>query len=162
MTAGGTDHTWKMHLYPMESVLQGAGADGYQSLHAPDRHTMLLQTPEEAEESTSGWRQRYIPDSPTDLQSPLMAAACVARGRLILRERIFSGDLKSSKNCAGLGARIPISDTKDCAVIEGGRLLEGRNVIARGAAWRCGALIAGLAADGITTVSDTIYIQAGI
>ena len=88
-----------------------------------------------------------------------MAAACVARGRLILRERIFSGRFKITEELCRMGARI--IQTQDCAVIEGGRLLEGRNVIARELRGGAALLIAGLAADGITTVSDTIYIRRG-
>lgn len=158
MAAGGRIILEDAPVSHMESVLQVLEQMGASIITCTDRHTMLLQAPEEAKNLPLVETAVY-PGFPTDLQSPLMAAACVARGRLILRERIFSGRFKIIEELCRMGARI--IQTQDCAVIEGGRLLEGRNVIARELRGGAALLIAGLAADGITTVSDTIYIRRG-
>ena len=54
-----------------------------------------------------------------------------------------------------------IRQENDCAIIEGGHPLEGRNVIARELRGGAALLTAGLAANGITTVTDTMYIRRG-
>lgn len=99
------------------------------------------------------------PDFPTDLQSPLLAAACVARGKLAVRERIFSSRFRIVEELQRMGADIAVEG--DTAVVTGGRELEGRTVIARELRGGAALVIAGLCASGITTVADSGYIRRG-
>lgn len=99
------------------------------------------------------------PSFPTDLQSPLLAAACVANGKLTVREKIFSNRFKIVEELRRMGAVITVD--KDTAVVEGGRELEGRTVIARELRGGAALVIAGLCASGITTVADACYIKRG-
>lgn len=99
------------------------------------------------------------PDFPTDLQSPLLAAACMAKGRLVVREKIFSSRFRIVEELQRMGAEIAVEG--DTAVVEGGRELEGRTVIARELRGGAALVIAGLCAVGITTVADSGYIRRG-
>ena len=100
------------------------------------------------------------PAFPTDLQSPLMAAACVLNGELKLKEKIFSSRFKIIEELQRMGADIDTIGT-DTALIKGNNTLTGRNVIARELRGGAALVIAGLAAEGITTVSDAGYISRG-
>lgn len=99
------------------------------------------------------------PAFPTDLQSPLLVAACMAKGTLEVREKIFSSRFRIVEELQRMGARIDVDG--DRAVVTGGRELEGRNVIARELRGGAALVIAGLCASGITTVADSGYIRRG-
>ena len=99
------------------------------------------------------------PAFPTDLQSPLLAAACMAKGRLMVWEKIFSSRFRIVEELLRMGADITIDG--DMASVTGGRELEGRTVIARELRGGAALVIAGLCASGITTVADSAYIRRG-
>lgn len=99
------------------------------------------------------------PDFPTDLQSPLLVAACMARGQLAVREKIFSSRFRIVEELRRMGADIEVRG--DTALVTGGRELEGRTVIARELRGGAALVIAGLCASGITTVADSGYIRRG-
>lgn len=99
------------------------------------------------------------PDFPTDLQSPLLVAACMAKGKLTVREKIFSSRFRIVEELQRMGADIAIEG--DTAVVAGGRELEGRTVIARELRGGAALVIAGLCASGITTVADSGFIRRG-
>lgn len=99
------------------------------------------------------------PDFPTDLQSPLLVAACAAKGKLVVREKIFSSRFRIVEELQRMGADITVEG--DTAVVTGGRKLEGRTVIARELRGGAALVIAGLCAAGITTVADSGFIRRG-
>lgn len=99
------------------------------------------------------------PDFPTDLQSPLLVAACMAKGKLTVREKIFSSRFRIVEELRRMGAEIAIEG--DTAVVTGGKELEGRTVIARELRGGAALVIAGLCASGITTVADSGFIRRG-
>lgn len=100
------------------------------------------------------------PEFPTDLQSPLLACACVSGGELVLKERIFSSRFKVVEELVRMGADIAVLDDESVRV-RGVEKLEGRTVIARELRGGAALVIAGLAAKGITTVADIRYIRRG-
>lgn len=99
------------------------------------------------------------PAFPTDLQSPLLTAACMVKGKLTVRERIFSSRFRIVEELKRMGADITVNG--DTAVVTGGRELEGRTVIAKELRGGAALVIAGLCASGITTVADSGYIRRG-
>lgn len=102
---------------------------------------------------------QVYPAFPTDLQSPLLAAACMAKGQLKVREKIFSSRFRIVEELRRMGADVTVDE--DLAVVIGGRELEGRTVIARELRGGAALVIAGLCASGITTVADAGYIGRG-
>lgn len=99
------------------------------------------------------------PGFPTDLQSLLLVAAVTARGELVLEESIFSGRFKIVEELRRMGAFIRESGNQ--VVISGGTELSGRNVIARELRGGAALVAAGIAAEGMTTVVGTCYINRG-
>lgn len=99
------------------------------------------------------------PGFPTDLQSLLLSAAVVSKGSLLLKEKIFSGRFKIVEELRRMGA--DITEYSNSVLIQGNSALEGRNVIARELRGGAALVVAGLAASGITTVTDTCYISRG-
>lgn len=99
------------------------------------------------------------PKFPTDLQSPLIAAACMAKGKLTVKERIFSNRFKVVEELQRMGADITVE--QDTAVVQGGRELEGCAVIAKELRGGAALVIAGLCALGVTTIADTYFIKRG-
>ena len=99
------------------------------------------------------------PDFPTDLQSPLLVAACMAKGKLAVREKIFSSRFRIVEELQRMGAEITVEG--NTAIVTGGREMEGRTVIARELRGGAALVIAGLWASGITTVADSGYIRRG-
>lgn len=100
------------------------------------------------------------PGFPTDMQSQLMAVACTSKGRLCIRENIFSNRFKIVDELKRMGAQISIKNDNE-AEIDGVASLEGRNVIAKELRGGAALVSAGLAAEGITTVTDIEYIKRG-
>lgn len=100
------------------------------------------------------------PAFPTDLQSPLLACACVSKGELLIKERIFSSRFKIVEELVRMGADIDILDDESVRV-RGVEKLLGRTVIARELRGGAALVAAGLAAEGITTVTDIRYIKRG-
>ncbi|MDE7268739.1 MAG: UDP-N-acetylglucosamine 1-carboxyvinyltransferase [Lachnospiraceae bacterium] len=100
------------------------------------------------------------PAFPTDLQSPLLACACVSKGEMVLKERIFSSRFKVVEELVKMGADIIEVDNESVRV-RGVEKLAGRTVIARELRGGAALVIAGLAASGITTVKDIRYINRG-
>lgn len=99
------------------------------------------------------------PGFPTDLQSSLLAAACVLPGKLCLCEHIFSARFKIVEELVRMGADIEVKN--GCAIVKGRQNLIGRNVIAKELRGGAALVAAGLSAQGITTVMDTCYIHRG-
>lgn len=99
------------------------------------------------------------PGFPTDLQSPLMAALCLAEGQSIIDERIFEARFKIVEELGNMGADIRIEGSR--AFINGRQKLYGTEVSAkelRGGAALC---IAAAAAEGKTRIYQYHYIARG-
>ena len=100
------------------------------------------------------------PEFPTDLQSLLLTCACVSEGELTIKERIFSSRFKVVEELVRMGADIEVLDNERVRV-RGVEKLEGRTVIAQELRGGAALVNAGLAAEGITTVTDIQYIKRG-
>ena len=98
------------------------------------------------------------PGFPTDLQSQMVALACVCKGKSCVTENLFETRFKHVPQLQKMGADITV-DGK-VATINGG-FLHGAQVTATDL--RSGACLvcAGLAANGKTTVSDVHHIDRG-
>lgn len=146
------------HLDSVCEVITGMG--GIFSYHA-DNNSLTLYAPNRSELRNISYIETDIyPGFPTDLQSPLLAAACVANGKLMIKEKIFSSRFKIIEELQRMGADIAVT-SEECAIVTGVSTLEGRNVIAKELRGGAALVIAGLAAEGITTVSDICYINRG-
>jgi UDP-N-acetylglucosamine 1-carboxyvinyltransferase len=100
-----------------------------------------------------------FPGFPTDLQAQFMALMCRADGVSRIRETIFENRFMHVQELARLGARIRLDG--DMAVIEGVGALTGAQVMATDLRASVAMVIAGLAAQGETTVHRVYHLDRG-
>jgi UDP-N-acetylglucosamine 1-carboxyvinyltransferase len=100
-----------------------------------------------------------FPGFPTDLQAQLMALTTRARGTSVIRETIFENRFMHVQELARLGADIQLHG--DTATIRGVKTLRGAPVMATDLRASVSLVIAGLVADGETTVNRVYHLDRG-
>jgi UDP-N-acetylglucosamine 1-carboxyvinyltransferase len=99
------------------------------------------------------------PGYATDLQSPIMALATLADGASYIRETIFDGRYSLVPELNKMGAKVEIDN--NVAIAHGPSLLRGCNVEAHDLRGGAALILAGLAAEGETVISNGYYIDRG-
>ncbi|UWP61085.1 UDP-N-acetylglucosamine 1-carboxyvinyltransferase [Ruminococcus gauvreauii] len=99
------------------------------------------------------------PGFPTDMQPQMAVVLALAEGTSIVTESIFENRFKYADELARMGADVKVEG--NTAIIDGVDRLTGARVSAPDLRAGAALVIAGLAADGITTVDDIMYIQRG-
>ena len=99
------------------------------------------------------------PGFPTDLQAPTMAALCLAQGTSVLHETVFENRMLHVRELQKMGALIEL--TGDTATIKKADHLYGTSVIATDIRAAAGLVLAGLVAQGTTTISGVHHVQRG-
>jgi UDP-N-acetylglucosamine 1-carboxyvinyltransferase len=100
-----------------------------------------------------------FPGFPTDLQAQLMALMTRARGASRITETIFENRFMHVQELARFGAHIRLDG--DTAVIDGVDRLKGAPVMATDLRASVSLVIAGLAAEGETTVNRIYHLDRG-
>jgi UDP-N-acetylglucosamine 1-carboxyvinyltransferase len=100
-----------------------------------------------------------FPGFPTDLQAQLMALMCMAQGTSRVRETIFENRFMHVQELARLGARIDLKG--DTAMVTGVKGLTGAQVMATDLRASVSLIIAGLAAQGETTIGRVYHLDRG-
>jgi UDP-N-acetylglucosamine 1-carboxyvinyltransferase len=100
-----------------------------------------------------------FPGFPTDLQAQFMALMTRARGTSRIRETIFENRFMHVQELARLGARIRLDG--DSAYVEGVERLKGAPVMATDLRASVSLVIAGLVADGETTINRVYHLDRG-
>lgn len=96
---------------------------------------------------------------PTDLQAQLMGLMTIADGRSVIRETIFENRFMHVQELARLGANISLNG--DTAIVEGVKELRGAPVMATDLRASVSLVIAGLVAQGVTTVNRVYHLDRG-
>ncbi|MEE3420042.1 MAG: UDP-N-acetylglucosamine 1-carboxyvinyltransferase [Lachnospiraceae bacterium] len=99
------------------------------------------------------------PGFPTDMQPQMGAVLAVARGTSIVTESIFENRFKYVDELSRMGANIKVEG--NTAIIDGVSGLTGARVSSPDLRAGAALVIAGLAAEGFTTVDDIVYIKRG-
>ncbi|RBP18217.1 UDP-N-acetylglucosamine 1-carboxyvinyltransferase [Roseiarcus fermentans] len=100
-----------------------------------------------------------FPGFPTDLQAQFMALMTRARGTSRITETIFENRFMHVQELARLGARIRLDG--ETAIVEGVDRLRGAQVMATDLRASVSLVIAGLAAEGETTVNRVYHLDRG-
>jgi len=100
-----------------------------------------------------------FPGFPTDLQAQLMVFLSQARGTSVIKETIFEGRFKHVNELARMGASIYVD--LGSAIIRGVNKLTATNVEATDLRAGAALVLAGLAAEGTTTVNQIHHIDRG-
>lgn len=99
------------------------------------------------------------PGFPTDLQSPMMALLTLARGTSIITETVFENRFMHVDELRRMSARIKIEGHS--AVVSGSEKIYGAAVKATDLRAGAALVLAGLAAQGRTDISDIHHIDRG-
>mgnify|MGYP001228432541 FL=1 len=99
------------------------------------------------------------PGFPTDMQSQMMTAMCLAKGTSIATETVFENRFMHINELKLMGANIKVDGRS--AIIEGCEKFSGAKV--RATDLRAGAalVIAGLCAEGRTEINDVYHLDRG-
>ena len=99
------------------------------------------------------------PSFPTDLQSPFMAALCLANGVSVVEETVFENRLVHVQELRKMGAQITVEGSK--AFVHGVESLYGNEVIATDIRASCSLVLAGFAAQGTTKIVGLHHWRRG-
>ena len=99
------------------------------------------------------------PDFPTDLQAQFMAMMCLAGGDSTISETIFENRFMHVPELSRMGARIDVSGSN--AVIHGPAELVGAQVMATDLRASVSLVLAGLVAEGVTTINRVYHLDRG-
>jgi UDP-N-acetylglucosamine 1-carboxyvinyltransferase len=104
-------------------------------------------------------RTAPYPGFPTDMQAQLMALDAIAEGTAVITETIFENRFMHALEMQRLGADIEISSNS--AIVRGVGKLQGATVMATDLRASASLVIAGLAAEGETTVDRVYHLDRG-
>lgn len=106
-------------------------------------------------------RTQPYPGFPTDMQSQLMSILCEADGTSTIQEDIFESRFQNAEELKKMGADISLNKEGNKAVITGVDKLHGAVVHAHDLRGGAALIIAGLAAEGTTSIYDADFIERG-
>ncbi len=99
------------------------------------------------------------PGFPTDMQPQMTVALALADGTSVVTESIFENRFKYVDELARMGANIKVEGS--VAIVDGVKLFNGAQVVAPDLRAGAALVLAGLAAEGYTTVDEIDYIERG-
>jgi len=137
------------------SVLKKVQEMGVELTESPDGVRIRRSGPLKAVEV----KTLPYPGFPTDLQAQMMALMSVAQGTSVISETIFEGRFLHVPELHRMGASIEVEGPH--AVVKGVPLLTGAPVMASDLRASAGLVLAGLAAEGETTVSRVYHLDRG-
>ncbi|MDR2904124.1 MAG: UDP-N-acetylglucosamine 1-carboxyvinyltransferase [Clostridiales bacterium] len=108
---------------------------------------------------SSNVKTMYYPGFPTDLQPQVTALLTLAKGTSIVTETVFENRFQYINELKRLGAEVTVDGR--IAVIEGVEKLTGAEVTATDLRAGASLVVAALAAEGKTTISNVKYIDRG-
>jgi UDP-N-acetylglucosamine 1-carboxyvinyltransferase len=147
--------------------------EGARYAHLRSALDVLAETGTSVEETSAGIRvvrngaaispisveTQPFPGFPTDLQAQLMALVTRASGTSVIRETIFENRFMHVQELARLGADIHLHG--DTATIKGVKGLTGAQVMATDLRASVSLVIAGLMAEGTTTINRVYHLDRG-
>jgi UDP-N-acetylglucosamine 1-carboxyvinyltransferase len=104
-------------------------------------------------------RTAPFPAFPTDMQAQFMALATRAEGASVITETIFENRMMHVQELKRLGADIEVEG--NAAIVRGATRLTGANVMATDLRASACLVIAGLIADGETTIDRIYHLDRG-
>lgn len=141
------------HLIPVIAKLRDIGVTIIEE--KPD-HLHIL--PAETLKATDIETQ-YHPGFPTDMQAPFMSLLTLAEGDSVINESVFENRLRHASELNRLGADIRVKG--NAAFVRGVPKLSGAPVLGTDLRASAALVIAGLAAEGQTTIQGLQHLDRG-
>jgi UDP-N-acetylglucosamine 1-carboxyvinyltransferase len=156
--AGGLASPMQRHRASLLSVISGsADPTAHTESDDPMRRTVRV-TCERVLRPVEVTTQPH-PGFPTDLQAQLVALLTLASGNSVVTERIFPDRFLHVAELLRMGAKI--NRVGSTVVINGVQKLKGAPVMASDLRASAGLVLAGLAAEGTTTVNRVYHLDRG-
>jgi len=140
------------HLKPVTAKLKEMGAEVQEYERA-----IRVKAPERL--NSVDIKTMPYPGFPTDMQSQIMTAMCLAKGTSIATETVFENRFMHINELKLMGALIKVDGRS--AIIEGCDRLSGAKVKATDLRAGAALAIAGLCAEGRTEITDIYHIDRG-
>lgn len=99
------------------------------------------------------------PGFPTDLQSQMFALQTISKGNSVVEEKLFETRFGFVPELVKMGAKVKVSG--QTALINGVKSLQGADVFAGDLRGGAALVLAGLVAEGYTTVHNVFHIDRG-
>lgn len=141
------------HLEAVTAKLKEAGV----SVTPAGPGQLRVQGPERPR--ATDFKTLPYPGFPTDTQPQVMALMCLAEGTSVITETVFENRFKHADELRRMGAQIKVEGRT--AVVKGSPVLFGALVEATDLRSGAALVLAGLAAEGVTTVEDCCHIDRG-
>ena len=104
-------------------------------------------------------KTQAYPGFPTDVQAQLMALMCLGKGKSVIVENIFENRFMHASELIRMGADIQVEG--HTAIVDGVKKLSGAPVMATDLRASASLVLAGLVAEGETTISRVYHIDRG-
>ncbi|MGB4238078.1 MAG: UDP-N-acetylglucosamine 1-carboxyvinyltransferase [Candidatus Hydrothermia bacterium] len=142
-----------IHLEPVIAKLKEAGASVERG------NDYVLVKPRENKIKSLQIETQPFPGFPTDMQPQFMSMLSVAEGLSIIKEGIYPNRFAHAFELQRLGAKIKVIEPT--AFIEGVEKLTGAEVAGQDLRGSAALILAGLVAEGITTVFGIEHLERG-
>ncbi len=141
------------HLIPVIAKLRDIGVTIIEE--KPEQlHILPAQTLKATDIET-----QYHPGFPTDMQAPFMSLLTLAEGDSVINESVFENRLRHASELNRLGADIRVKG--NAAFVRGVPKLSGAPVLGTDLRASAALVIAGLAAEGKTTIQGLQHLDRG-
>lgn len=144
------------YLDAVVDKLMDAGCE-ISSEKSPQFEAITLRAPKKL--NAVSIRTAPYPAFPTDMQAQFMTINTVAEGTAVIRETIFENRFMHAVELQRLGADIKIDG--NTAVVRGVARLDGATVMATDLRASAGLVLAGLVAEGETTIERIYHLDRG-
>ncbi|MBW4464342.1 MAG: UDP-N-acetylglucosamine 1-carboxyvinyltransferase [Pegethrix bostrychoides GSE-TBD4-15B] len=141
------------HLAAVIAKLRVMGADVVTD--APDRVRLI---PAKRLVSTD-LKTLPFPGFPTDMQAPFMTLLTLSDGNSVITETVFENRMQHVAELNRMGADITVKG--NLAIVRGVPKLSGAPVVATDLRASAALVLAGLAADGVTTIQQLQHLDRG-
>lgn len=153
--AGGNIRLHNAAPNTMGAILEKVAKTGVQIECGPDYINASMNSRPKA----TGFRTQEYPGFPTDMQAQLMALNTLADGTALIVENIFENRFMHVLELCRMGANISIDGST--AMVTGVPQLSGATVMATDLRASASLVIAGLAAQGSTTIERIYHLDRG-
>lgn len=143
------------HMYPITSKFAEAGCS-----IKTEKYKVSLKAPKKLKAIDRIITQPH-PGFPTDMQAQFIAMLCIAHGHSLVEETVFEARNKHIPELIRMGANIRLSQDGNMFVIKGVRNLKGATVVSKDLRGGAALVIAALAAEGETIVTNSHFIERG-
>lgn len=141
------------HLTAVIAKLRSIGADVVAD--APNRLRLI---PGQRHVATD-IKTMPFPGFPTDMQAQFMALLTLSEGNSVISETVFENRLRHVAELNRMGADITVKN--NIAIVRGVPMLSGAPVVATDLRASAALVLAGLAADGVTTIQSLQHLDRG-